>query len=141
VDIKLGTSFPSLSLNVSGGTITLLGIPLATGIVGPITVASNPVADALLAFPANFNNNVLSNLPISVVSNLVSTVVANLTGSGLIGGLLASLLNVLGGVVLPLVTGVVTSLTSALGITIGNADFLGIRPLDPTCGAIPKLGG
>ena len=140
VDIKLGTAFPSLSLNVSGGTITLLGIPLATGIVGPITVASNPVADALLAFPANFNNNVLSNLPISILSNLASTVVSDLTGGGLVGSLLASLLNVLGGVVLPLVTGIVTSLTSALGITIGNADFLGIRPLDPTCGGIPRLG-
>ena len=140
VDIKLGTSFPSLSLNVTGGTITLLGIPLATGIMGPITVASNPVADTVLAFPANFNN-VASNLPISVVSNLASTVTSDLTGSGLVGSLLASLLNVVGGVVLPLVTGVVTSLTSALGITIGNADLLGIHPLDPTCGGIPKLAG
>jgi uncharacterized membrane protein len=139
-NIHLGTSFPALTLNVSGGTVTLLGLPLATGIVGPITVASNPVADAILAFPDNFTGNVLADLPVSVVSNFVSTVVANLTGSGLVGSLLASLLNVLGGVVLPLVTGVVTSLTSALGITIGNADFLGVRPLDPVC-ATPKLAG
>ncbi len=141
VDIKLGTSFPSLSLNVSGGYATLLGLPLATGLTGPITVASNPVADTVVNFPSNFSNNLAANLPVSVNSNLSSTVVANLTGSGLTGGLLAGLLNTLSTVVLPIVTGVVSSLTSALGITIGNADLLGIRPPDPTCGAIPKLAG
>jgi uncharacterized membrane protein len=141
VDIKLGTSFPSLSLNVSGGYATLLGLPLATGLTGPITVASNPVADTVVNFPSNFSNNLAANLPVSVNSNLSSTVVANLTGSGLTGGLLAGLLNTLSTVVLPIVTGVVSSLTSALGITIGNADLLGIRPADPTCGAIPKLAG
>ena len=139
VDIKLGSSFPSLSLDVAGGTITLLGIPLATGIAGPITVFSNPVADTVLNFPANFSDNPVSDVPVSVLSNLSSTVVANLTGSGLVGSLLASLLNVLGGVVLPLVTGALGGLTGALGITIGNADYLGIRPPDPTCGGIPRL--
>ncbi len=53
--------------------------------------------------------------------------------------LLAGLLDTLSTVVLPIVTGVVSSLTSALGITIGNADYLGIRPPDPTCGGIPRL--
>jgi uncharacterized membrane protein len=139
VDIKLGTAFPSLSLNVSGGYATLLGLPLATGLTGPITVSSNPVADTLLNYPSNFSNNLVSNLPLSVNSNLSSTVVANLTGSGLAGGLLAGLLDTLSTVVLPIVTGVVSSLTSALGITIGNADYLGIQPPPPTCGAIPRL--
>ncbi len=139
VDIKLGTAFPSLSLNVSGGYATLLGLPIATGLSGPITVSSNPVADTVLNFPANFSNNLVSNLPVSVNSNLSSTVVANLTGSGLTGGLLAGLLDTLSTVVLPIVTGVVSGLTSALGITIGNADYLGIRPPDPTCGGIPRL--
>ena len=141
VDIKLGTAFPSLSLNVSGGYATVLGLPVATGLQGTITVASNPVADTVLNFPANFSNNVAGNVPVSVNSNLSSTVVANLTGSGLTGALLAGLVNTLSTVVLPIVTGVVSSLTSALGITIGNADYLGIRPPDPTCGAIPRLAG
>jgi uncharacterized membrane protein len=138
VAIRLGTSFPSLELNVSGGFITLLGIPVATNLVGPITVSSNPTADAVLSYPANFSNNVVANVPINVAANLGSTVVSNITGAGLVGSLLATLLNVLGSTVLPLVTGVVTSLTSALGITIGNGDFLGIRPMEPQCTA-PRL--
>ena len=141
VDIKLGTAFPSLSLNVSGGYATLLGLPIATGLQGPITVASNPVADTVLNYPSNFSNNPISNLPVSVLSNLSTTIVANLTGSGLTGALLAGLLDTLSSVVLPIVTGVVSGLTSALGITIGNADYLGIQPPPPTCGAIPRLAG
>jgi uncharacterized membrane protein len=140
VDIRMGTAFPSLSLNVSGGYATLLGLPIATGLMGTITVASNPVADTVLNFPTNFSNNLAANVPVSVNSNLSSTVVANLTGSGLTGGLLAGLLNTLSTVVLPIVNGVLSSLTSALGITVGNADYLGIRPPDPTC-AIPRLAG
>ena len=141
VDIKLGTAFPSLSLNVSGGYATLLGLPIATGLQGPITVASNPVADTVLNYPSNFSNNLVANLPLSLNSNLSSAVVANLTGSGLAGALLAGLLDTLSSVVLPIVTGVVSGLTSALGITIGNADYLGIQPPPPTCGAIPRLAG
>jgi hypothetical protein len=141
VDIKLGTVFPSLSLNVNGGYITtLLGISLASDIVGAITVDSNPVADTVLNYPTNFSNNPAANVPVSVLSNLSSTVVATLSSSGgLVGSLLTSLVNALAGVVLPLVTGVVGSLTGALGITIGNADLLGIQPPPPTCGGIPKL--
>ncbi|MCW3036358.1 MAG: hypothetical protein JWM17_1670, partial [Actinobacteria bacterium] len=58
--------------------------------------------------------------------------------SGLLGSLLADLLNVVGGVVVPLVLGIVGSLTSLLGITVGSADYVGIRPMDPVCAA-PKL--
>ena len=120
---------------------SLLGLPLATGLTGPITVSSNPVADTVLNYPSNFSNNLVANLPLSLNSNLSSAVVANLTGSGLAGSLLAGLLDTLSTVVLPIVTGVVSSLTSALGITIGNADYLGIQPPAPTCGAIPRLAG
>jgi uncharacterized membrane protein len=136
--ITLGTAFPSLTLNVSGGYITLLGLPLASNIVGPITVVSNGVSDAILAYPANFSSNAVSNLAVSILSNLALTGIANLTGSGLLGSLLADLLNVVGGVVVPLVLGIVGSLTSLLGITVGSADYVGIRPMDPVCAA-PKL--
>jgi len=136
--ITLGTAFPSLTLNVSGGYITLLGLPLASNILGPITVVSNGVADAVLGFPANFSSNAVSNLAVSVLSSLALTGVANLTGAGLLGSLLADLLNVVGGVVVPLVLGIVASLTSLLGITVGSADYVGIRPPDPQCG-LPRL--
>jgi uncharacterized membrane protein len=138
IDIRLGTAFPSLTLNVGGGSITLLGLPLATNIAGTITVASNGVSDAVLAYPANFSSNPVSNLAVSVLSNLALTGTANLTGSGLVGSLLANLLNVVGTVIVPLVGSIASNLTGALGITIGSADYVGIRPLDPVC-ATPKL--
>jgi hypothetical protein len=136
--ITLGTAFPTLTLNVSGGSVTLLGLPLATNILGPITIISNGVADAVLAYPANFSSNPVANLAVSVLSSLGATGIANLTGSGLIGSLLATVLNVVGTAIVPLVASIVSVLTSTLGITLGSADYVGIRPADPVCAA-PKL--
>jgi uncharacterized membrane protein len=136
--ITLGTAFPTLTLEVSGGSVTLLGLPLATNILGPITIISNGVADAVLAYPANFSSNPVANLAVSVLSSLSATGIANLTGSGLVGGLLATVLNVVGTAIVPLVASIVSTLTSTLGITIGSADYVGIRPADPVCAA-PKL--
>jgi uncharacterized membrane protein len=138
--ITLGTAFPTLTLNVSGGSVTLLGIPLATNILGPITIISNGVADAILAYPANFSSNPVANLAVRVLSSLGSTGIANLTGSGLIGSLLATVLNVVGTAIVPLVASIVSVLTSTLGITLGSADYVGIRPSDPVCAA-PRLAG
>ena len=62
-----------------------------------------------------------------------------MTGTGLGGILSAAALNLVLGTVLPLlVTNVLAGLVSNLGITIGNADFMGIRPMDPQCTA-PRL--
>jgi uncharacterized membrane protein len=140
ISISLGTAFPTLTLNVSGGSVTALFglVPLASNIVGPITIASNGVADAVLAYPANFSSNPVSNLAVNVLSNLALTGVSGLSGSGFVGGVVATLLNVLLGVVTPLVGSIASSLLSTLGITIGSADFVGIRPMDPVCAA-PRL--
>jgi uncharacterized membrane protein len=136
--ITLGTAFPTLTLNVSGGSVTLLGLPLATNILGPITIISNGVADAVLAYPANFSSNPAANLAVSVLSSLSATGIANLTGSGLVGSLLATVLNVVGTAIVPIVASIVSVLTSSLGITVGTADYVGIRPQDPQCQA-PRL--
>ena len=111
---------------------------LATNILGPITIISNGVADAVLAYPANFSSNPVSNLAVSVLSSLGASGIANLTGQGLVGSLLATVLNVVGTAIVPLVVSIVSVLTSTLGITVGSADYVGIRPSDPVCAA-PRL--
>jgi uncharacterized membrane protein len=138
VDIKLGTAFPAVSLVTGAGSASLLGINLGT-VTGPISIVSNSVSDAVLNFPAHFTQNPVSNLPVKALSNLGATAVADLTGTGLTGLLTPPVLNTVLDSAMPLlVTNILASLTTNLAVSVGSADYVGIRPPDPQC-AVPKL--
>jgi hypothetical protein len=138
VAIKLGTAFPSVSLVTGAGSASLLGINLGT-VTGPISIVSNSVSDAVLNFPDNFSENLVSNLPIKALSNLGATALADMSGTGLTGLLTPPVLNTVLGSAMPLlVTNILASLTTNLAVSVGSADYLGIRPPDPQC-AVPRL--
>jgi uncharacterized membrane protein len=138
VDIKLGTAFPSVSFVTGAGSASLLGVNLGT-VTGPISIVSNSVSDAVLTFPANFSQNLVANLPVKALSNLGASAVANMSGTGLTGLLTPPVLNTVLASAMPLlVTNILASLTTNLAVSVGSADYVGIRPPDPQC-AVPRL--
>lgn len=129
-DIKLASTFKSVDAVVaSGSSVKLLGLQVAT-VSGDVLVPSNPVGPKTVNDPANFIPN---NAPVTASSSL-GTPVANLNLSVLVFS--TSLLNALIGPIVGSIVSTTSSLlASTLGISVGNADYLGIQA---AC-AIPQL--
>jgi uncharacterized membrane protein len=118
-DIHVGTTFQNVVLTVTS----------AAGVSGTITLPSNPVADKTLNYPTNF----APAPPGTVVTASSSLGAPTFSGNAafmLLQAVLSPLLSTL-------LTGPVgvDALLSGLGVTVGNADYLG---LGMTCG-VPKL--
>lgn len=132
-DIKVGTTFQTVNATTSSGTVKILAFD--GSVSGSVMIPSNPVADTTLNYPSNFTPTGTA----VTVNSTPGSPSSNFTGSGLTGGLAAATLNVTVNSVMPgLVTAIVGSLTSSLGITIGNADYLGLQPPAPQC-TYPRL--
>ena len=123
-DIKLGTTFKNVDAVVgSGSAVKLLGIQLAS-ITGDVLIPSNPVSATVVNDPANFIPN---NAPVTASSSLGSPT-SNLTLSTPVIGLSLSALAPLVGTVVSTTSSL---LASTLGISVGNADYLGIQASCP----------
>ena len=114
-DIHIGSTFKNVQLTVTGGT------GLGSAVSGSVTVPSNPVADTTLLDPGNF----IPSPPGTTQTASSSLGTPTLALSGLGATLLGTLTSTVFSAVLP-------ALNTALandGVTVGNADYLGVELL------------
>ncbi|HEU5002637.1 MAG TPA: hypothetical protein VFW71_07660 [Actinomycetota bacterium] len=132
-DIKLGTWFLPVNTTISGGTIKLLGLNVATT-GGTVAIPNSSTSGTQVNEPTNFNfippgntPNPSLPTPVSVSSTLgTPTVALTITPLGLPIALTTAVLDPLVGT---LVSNVVNAIGPALGASIGanvdTADYLG----------------
>jgi uncharacterized membrane protein len=131
--LQVSTAFPqTIAVTVGSGSATasILGLGLVSvGVTGSGSVSSSPVPNTTIANPANWG---AAGTPAWANSNL-STASATLTATGSLGTisqatLTTSLQTALAPMLAPLMNASGSALgSSALGINVGNAAYLGIQ--------------
>lgn len=130
-DIKVGTAFQAVNVNVNDAGIAVVGAQLL-GASGGITVANNPVAGSTINEPTNFNfvnpNNTPNSTtptPVKVSASLGATTSSlNLSVLGLLN--VNTTINGLMVTDIPAVINAVSqTLGTSFGISADTADYLG----------------